>query len=331
MPLYNREENRRYNTLSEKEKIRINDSQKMIMNHNNTIEIEETLDIENLWNPTDRKIYGYINCTKNPPFPEARIGQMYVMTTDGTIGGFNVKKNDWIECISNYSIEGYGEQIKNNWIIGSYSENSGGGGSIIVSDKSSIKIQKISISNVGNFEPLTSNAIIRRLLLITKTSYNNASIIIKMNNEEISRLQYFDESVCVEDLTGIFINSSSNISIEVENYTEGTMDAILEYYSDDGLNYIKYIRADISHTNSSDYFIPSSSIITSISFFPKNINEPKKIKFFINSLEYLLIDIDSKHMEFINKYLASDSKVYFECSNILESESISIIIEYITG
>ena len=115
MPLYNLALNRKLNTQSEEEKNKYK-STEIIHLYHDRIEVEQTIDSTNIWNPIERKIYGYLNCDKNPPFPEARAGQMYLIDTGGTVGNIKVSRGDAIECVSEYSPEGY-EEVRYNWLI----------------------------------------------------------------------------------------------------------------------------------------------------------------------------------------------------------------------
>lgn len=131
MPLYNLKSNRELSLKSEKDKRSIADSQVVHILHDREVEIEETIEGSNVWDPFRCQIYGFLDGSKNPPFPEAEGGQIYIIDGKGTVGGVEVEDHEWIMCIKKYSPEGFTEDIKKNWVFSGKRVTiyNGGGGS----------------------------------------------------------------------------------------------------------------------------------------------------------------------------------------------------------
>ncbi len=114
MPLYNLE----YNRVPEEDKtFLLNKSQHIILLHDQGPIINESINTIQKWNPSVRRHVGFLDCSNNPPFPEAHDGEMFSIIGDGTVGNFQVYTGDCIECIAEYSPEGYDAEIRQNWLI----------------------------------------------------------------------------------------------------------------------------------------------------------------------------------------------------------------------
>ena len=329
MPLYNREENRILHAMTEEEKREINPTQIVHFYHDKGIEVEETMQATNIWDPMERKIYGYLDCSNDPPFPEAYGGQMYVIDIDGTVGNYDVEKGDWIECISKYSPEGYGETIKNNWIIGNRVKE--GGGTVIVGDQNDVKTQILSMTNSITFDSIPKGAILRRALVYIKSEYPEGTIFkfhIPITSQMDVEVPAYEKSVLVESLQGIVLDKETTISVSVDNYTIGNATIILEYYTETANNAVKSLRIDLSHATSSDYTIPRGAVLTSVLIVPGEDSNPEAIlKLYLNDDVIVEDDLADVMLTYVHQSLTKDSKVHVELENFLRGTT-SVVIEY---
>lgn len=227
MALYNRKKNRDYYNSSEFEKRTITDSEIIHLYHDREPEIEETIETTTMWNPVDRKIYGYLNCSNNPPFPEAYAGQMFVIQAGGMIGGYAVSQGDSIECISKYSAEGYGEDVRERWILNS-------SGTSYNFDKSNNirKIVKDINQSLINIDNVHNNSIIRRFIICIKNKYpEDTKVNIRIGNDIISiDIGMYNIGDIIEENRNFYLKEESGLFVTIPEYQFGDAILIVEYY-----------------------------------------------------------------------------------------------------
>ena len=319
----------KYYSLRDIDKRSISDSEVVHLYHDHEPEIEETIQSVNMWSPVDRKIYGYLDCSKNPPFPEAYAGQMYVIQEAGTVGGYTVQKGDSIECITQYSAEGYGEAVKLRWLMMTSNNNT----TIIQSTNHSDDIREIIRDMDGSsldLGVLDGNTIIRRALICIKKEYPRDSQII-FNIGDVSVTINVESCVkgdIIENLRGMFVKKDSTVSVNIPNYQYGACTIIVEYYPVKEETSLKTLRIDMSRSQSSDFFIPKNSILTSITVVPiEEYNAEAILSIYLSDESLLTMPVKDIYNKYLFIELTDSAPIRVEIENYLKGKS-SILIEY---
>ena len=333
MGLYNREANRMQHQSSEFEKRSITDSEVIHLYHDREPEIEETVQATTMWNPVDRKIYGYLDCSNNPPFPEAYAGQMYIVQTAGTVGGYSVMAGDSIECVSQYSTEGYGETVKSRWLMMRANQPTPST-NVVIESRDEIReiIQPLTTSSL-NLGILESNTIIRRAIIFIKTSYpDDTNFIFTIGGTSITvNADSVSEGTILEDLRGFYVEKDSELIITIPNYQYGSATIVVEYYPFKEENSLKNLRIDLSREISSDFYIPKNSILSSITVVPiEEYNKEAILTVYLNEESLLSGPIEDVYTKFLFREIVDNLPIRVEIENYLKGK-VSVLIEYSTS
>lgn len=328
MALYNYAVNREYQNLPNNRGVSLTDSEIIHLYHNKPPEVEETIQSTNIWNPVERKIYGYLDCSNNPPFPEAYAGQMYIIQIGGTVGGYKVLQGDSIECISQYSAEGFGEIVKSRWII-----NKGSSLSNNCNYPNKDDIQDITQDFTGpfiDFGMFDSNTIIRRVLISIKKKYSkNSKFIFSISDTSIEiNIDNYVEGDIIEDLRGFYIRKESKLQVTVPDYQYGSAVIVVEYYPVKEENALKTLRIDMSRSISSDFYIPKNSILSTVSIVPFEQYNPEAImNFYLNNEILFSIPLNEIYVKYIFSEVFENTPIRIEIENYLKGRS-TILVEY---
>lgn len=328
MGLYNREPNRTQYQSSDFDKRTITDSEVIHLYHDREPEIEETVQSTTMWNPVDRKIYGYLDCSNNPPFPEAYAGQMYIIQVSGTVGGYSVSSGDSIECVSQYSAEGYGELVKSRWLL---MRANASNTNLVIENRDDIqeRVQELNGSFV-DLGVLESNTIIRRAMICIKKEYpNDSKFVFNIGDTSVS----IDVESCIkgdilEDLRGFYVKKESELRITVPDYQYGSASIVVEYYPVKEENSLKTLRIDLSREMSSDFFVPKNSIISSVTIVPiEPYNKEAILTVYLNEESLLSGPIEEIYTKYLFNEISDNSPIRAEIENYLKGK-MSILIEY---
>lgn len=130
MPLYSLAHMRDQKEKNRKRRMRVSDlehtdSDIITLNHDG-IHVETTLDETIIWDQIKMQIAGTMDCTNNPPFPQAHGGYTYVITAPGMFGTYEVEQGDMMLALSDTE-ESRDERYEKLWF---HFSRSGGGGSM---------------------------------------------------------------------------------------------------------------------------------------------------------------------------------------------------------
>lgn len=201
------------------------ETQKLTLNHSKGIVTNETYPVVMNSTPVYIKLMGDIDCSRNPPFPEAEKGDTYRVTGGGMFGTMLVPTGTMVVCLADTSPESREPTIAFNWTMWTTSMgNATFGGKCCTGTGSDVNDYTVTdipdLDNPSNKVLLTEKAIAETI--VNYIQQGNLSAITDTLTKDFNIHSRIDDNIIVIRVTLVVFNRvDSDFKMILKNTTSG--------------------------------------------------------------------------------------------------------------
>lgn len=201
------------------------ETQKLSLSHSKGVVTTETYPVMMNSTPVNLRLMGDIDCSRNPPFPEAEKGDTYRVTGGGMFGTILAPTGTMVVCVADTSPESREPTIAFNWTMWTTSMgNASFGGQCCTGTGSSVSDYTVTdipdLDNPSNKVLLTEKAIAETI--VNYIQQGNLSAITDILTKDFNIHSRISDSIIVVRITLVIFNRvDSNFKMTLKNTTSG--------------------------------------------------------------------------------------------------------------